>query len=107
MTRYIKVERFGESVSIRSVGDMQTLQELTQTFNVTNTDDMNLSLLSVYQQYVSLKDIQRAMFIPFKKERKNTVLNPRILSILHLFSDLVTQDLGPVHLAAGDWQLSA
>lgn len=29
------------------------------------------------------------------------------LSILHLFANLVAEDLGPVNLGAGDWELSA
>lgn len=67
---------------------------------------MNLSLSS----YLELSHWRTSsMFIPFLK-KKRKYCNPNIfdvLSILHLFSNLITEDLGPVHLAAGDWQLSA
>lgn len=31
----------------------------------------------------------------------------RLLGVLHLLADLVAEDLVPVYLGAGDWELSA
>lgn len=46
----------------------------------------------------------------FARASASLCCNPnclRPLSILHLLADLVAEDLVPVNLGAGDWELSA
>lgn len=70
---------------------------------------MNLSLLSAYQELSHWRTSSMVCLFLLKRQYCSNC-NPIILcvlSILHLFSNLITEDLGPVHLATGDWQLSA